>query len=538
MGDRMKNFEMTAADAQQLNCLQWAMHNRIIRDGSKDVPFSIDRPPRMYPFLKDLYYSVGAGGPAHTCLQKPRQVGATEWAINSSLYIIDVLGVNVIYMLPGQKELRSFAGARVNDIIRTSPHIRSLFSDIDNLDLKVGTKASLYLRGSHSAAGLEEVPAGAVIRDEIDLMSPDRAAMALQALGGSFIKIIIDLSHATEPEHGINLQYLQSSQQYWAFACPHCSEVQDVSWDNNVDIENEVFICRACKKVITKDDMWKGFYISRDPKNPTAGFHFSQLISPTVTLHEQIDQFKKSKGRPYLEKIFYNTVLALPYAESAQRWTEEDVRSIMIGHPMSSFARDTVMGVDVGSGLHLWVQQGSRVVYVDRLSDWSEIIDTVKRFDVKSFVADAGPEYHKSREVCAQLRKMGVMAWVCSRSDGMVGNRTVDEDSLVIKVNKTEQFDEFYSRLADLQLPSNFPQEAIDCLTAPIRTTRTIPSGGKVGIWVKGIAHYADAGSYAMEAQKQMETPSAFNLDFTLPEFKSQSRWRGATSLYGRRNDV
>ena len=115
-----KDIGITDAEIEQLNCLEWSRRNRVIRAGTEQKPFSITKEPYCYPFLKDIYYSRGVGGPRHIVVKKPRQVGLTELAINSALYAIDVFGANTIYTLPGQKELRGFAGARVNEIITIS----------------------------------------------------------------------------------------------------------------------------------------------------------------------------------------------------------------------------------------------------------------------------------------------------------------------------------------------------------------------------------------------------------------------------------
>jgi len=125
------------------------------------------------------------------------------------------------------------------------------------------------------------------------------------------------------------------------------------------------------------------------------------------------------------------------------------------------------------------------------------------------------------------LREKGIDAWLCMRSDGLSGHRIIDDDSMTIKVNKTEQFDEFYARLLSMELPSNLPQEAVDQLVAPIRTYRTKPDGSKVGYWEKGICHYADSGSYAMEAAKQMESHYIIPKDIIVPQITGKSRWKG-----------
>ena len=523
-------LKITDKDIERLNCLQWTKANRIVKSKIelRDVPFSIDTPPYVYPFLKEIYYNRCVGGPRHLVIMKPRQIGATEFAINSAFYANDVFSANVIYCLPGQSDLRKFSGARINEIIRTSPKIRSLFSSTDNLELKVGRNASIHLKGMQSEAGLEETPADYVIRDEIDQMPPANAAMILEALGGSFLKWILDLSHPTYPGKGIHESYRESSQGTWMFICPHCGAKQNLSWEGNVDVTNYCYKCAQCYKRLEKKDFWSGFYEHKIPDHRVRGFQFNQIMSPTVDLEDQIIKWNLAQGIPYKMRIFHNTVLGLPYAENSKKLTEESVRDLMKDQPHMAFKADeSVFGLDVGSGLHLWVQSGENMLTVALLDDWGELDKYVDRYNPKCVVIDAGPEGHAAKTMVEELRKKGIDAWMCMRSDGLAGHRVIDDNTMTIKVNKTEQFDEFYARLLGMNLPSNLPQEAIDQLVAPVRTYRTAPDGSKKGIWDKGICHFADSGSYAMEAAKQMESHYIIPKDIIVPQITGKSRWKG-----------
>ena len=142
-------LKITEKDIERLNCLSWTERNRMVKSKVelKSVPFSISRSPYLYPFLRDIYYSKSIGGPRHVVIQKCRQIGATEFALNAAFYAMDVFSANVIYALPGQGDLRTFAGSRVNSIIRESPRIKAMFSSVDNLDVKVGRSSSLFFRG-------------------------------------------------------------------------------------------------------------------------------------------------------------------------------------------------------------------------------------------------------------------------------------------------------------------------------------------------------------------------------------------------------
>jgi len=523
----INNSKISLSDVEKLNPLYWAQRNRMIRIGTETLAFSISRDPYFYPFLKDIYFALGVGGVKHVIIMKCRQIGCTELSINAALYAIDVFGMNVIYTLPGQQELRDFSGARFGRVVKSSPRIKDMFTSIDNLDLKVGKSASLYFRGTNSPAGLEEVPSDFVILDEVDQMIPAHADMILKSLGGSFHKQKLHLSHPTDIAHGIHALYQDSSQHEWMFNCPHCKERQDVDWHRNVDLKNCRLICAACGKEVTKQDLWNGYYVAKNPKHRIRGFHFNQLLSPTVDLEEQIIEWNNALGVPYKMKIFYNTVLGLPYAESARQLTQDDIRSLMTGESMPYYASETVMGLDVGSGLHLWVQRDNSLLRVELLQEWDELEGFISRYNPKCLVIDIGPESHKGAEVCRNLRERGIDAWLCMRSDGLKGNRIIDENTMTIKVNKTEQFDEFYSCLGEMKLPNNLPQDAINQLVAPVRTLKKKPDGSREGMWNKGISHYADAGAYALEAAKQVKLKKHIVTDFIVPSLSGESKWRG-----------
>jgi len=524
-----KELKIAQSEIAKLNSLEWTKQYRMVKSKTllKLVPFSIDTEPYIYPFLRDIYYSRCVGGPRHIVVRKPRQVGLTEFAINSAFYANDVFSANVIYTLPGQSDLRKFTGARINEIIRTSPKIKSMFKSIDNLELKVGVNASIHLKGMKSEAGLEETPADYIIRDEIDQMPPANAAMILEALGGSFLKWILDLSHPTFPGKGIDEQYRESSQARWMFVCPHCNAKQELTWEGNVDVANYCYKCAQCYKRLEKKDFWAGFYEHRVPNHPVKGFHFNQIQSPTVLLEDQIIKWNLAQGIPYKVRIFHNTVLGLPYAESSKKLTEEDVRNLMTGPHTVFKADESVAGLDVGSGLHMWIQSGDNMLTVALLNEWEELFNYVDRYNIKCAVIDAGPEGHAAKRMVIALREKGVDAWLCMRSDGLAGHRIIDDNIMTIKVNKTEQFDEFYARLVGMELPSNLGQDVIDQLVAPVRTYRTAPDGSKKGIYDKGICHFADAGSYAMEAAKQMESKYIIPKDIIVPQITGKSRWKG-----------
>lgn len=499
--------------------------------------FALNRPPFYYPFLNEIYRSVGYGGVNHLVLMKGRKVAATTFALNAILYIVDVFAVNGIYALPNDKELRDFVKSRFDPLLQNCPHIKAMFSDVSNQSLKVGKKGSLYFRGVRSEIGTEEVAAGVIIRDELDYCDPEHAAQLLKCLGGSLHKFQIDLGHPITPGAGIHAAYMNSSRGKWVFKCPHCGEEQELvplnsstAWMEGIDFKNKTFICRNCGKPLTKQDIWKGHWKHEEPDNPVKGWHVSQFLSPTETLESQLREWELAQGIPYKVKLFYNTVLGMPYAEGSKRLTPDEVRKLMVGPPMRNYGADGIIGVDVGEKALHWVAlEGNEVVSVGIATDWSDLDNVIEAFSPKRFVVDAGPEGAAARAYVEKLLDKGIDAWLCRRSAGLEGKRKVDSSKHTITVNITESLDRTYGRLRNLILPIDLPSDAIQQMCAPLRTTRKSADGIVKAYYIKNISHYLDALSYAIEGSEDNIGQAAPSLLVEVPMLKRQSKWRKFT---------
>ena len=521
------------SELAKINCGIWSRGYMKVKIGDEWKPFRLNRRPYFYPFLNDIYRSIGYGGAKHIVLMKGRKVAATTLALNAILYIIDTFSVNGIYALPNQHELHDFVKSRFDPLINNCPHIKAMFSDVSNQSLKVGRHGSLYFRGVRSEVSTEEVAAGAVILDELDYMDPEHAAQLLKCLGGSLHKFQIDLGHPITPSAGIHATYMGSSRGKWMFKCPHCGEEQELvplnsstAWMEGIDFKNKTFICRNCGKPLTKQDIWKGHWKHEEPSNPVRGWHISQLLSPTESLENQLHEWELAQGIPYKVKLFYNTVLGMPYAEGSKRLTPDDVRKLMVGPPMANYGDGGTIGIDVGEkALHYVIVEGDTVVRVGVVPEWEELDRIMESFTPKRVIIDAGPEGHQARQYMEKLREAGIDAWVCRRSAGLEGKRKVDSERHTITVNITESLDRMYGALKKLALPIDLPSDAIEQLCAPLRTTRKGPDGTVKGVYIKGISHYADALSYAVEGMSDFAGYHAPSLLVEVPMLKRQSKW-------------
>lgn len=507
--------------ATVMSSLPWAESHVFIQypDTGKFVPFSLMGSQYAFPFLRDIYHQFHKRARhVHVVTMKPVQMAVTTVAINITFYFVCGFHQNALYTLPVEGgQIGQFTHNRLDPVIENSPYLAAQFNDISNVGLKKAGDNSIYLRGMQSEAKLEEMPIGFAVRDELDFMNLEVADKAHDRLQGNPFDWKLDLSHPTVPGEGVDHLYSISSRGEWHWTCPHCETVQPVTWEDNVDVERAQFVCKACKQDVDKADFLglKGgtirnplaFYVHAEEDNPVRGFHFNQLLSPLRPLEQQIRQWHDAQGHPARLRRFYNGVLGLPYAERGEKLTREGVRELMQGRPtMQSSGTGGAMGIDVGAGLHGWVQVGDDCVKVFHVGTWSDIDYYIEQFKPEIMVIDAEPEHHQARDFGTYWTARGLKSYVCVRTAGRSDNKAIEyavttpgkEAAGTVTANFTEQFDTFYATLRGYNLPSDLPDDAIDHLCAPVRVQRET-SHGMQGTWKKGENHFADAAMYAME---------------------------------------
>jgi len=488
------------------NALEFAIQHINIQEAStgRFIPYSA----KNWPFLVDIYRQFHPGAHhIHNVIKKPVQLALTTLGLNVTYYFCGGLKQNALYTLPVQGQLGQFAHNRIDPQIRNSPHLRGLFSNISNVGLKQAGDNAIYLRGMQSTAQLEEVPAGLVVRDELDRMVKENRDQAHDRLQGSPWDWKLDLSHPTHPGEGIDWLYSLSSMGEWQYTCPTCKTTQAITWEGNVDLERGIHVCSNsyCRCDTPREWFWKyGAYYHAEPKNPIKGWAFNQLLSPIRPLYVQMQQWFQAQGNSTLMARFVNGVEGLAYAEEGEKLTEDTVRGLMSGPPMAEYdGVGGALGLDVGAGLHGWLQVGNQLVKTFVVGAWSDVDFYIEKYKPEIIVIDAQPELHKAREYASYWTDKGVLSFVCQRTGGLKENKQVDRPGRIITVNYVDQFDGFFGSTKELVLPVDFPAEGIAHLTAPTRIIKDTATG-KIGSWAKGINHYCDAAMYAKEGIELM----------------------------------
>ena len=142
-------------------------------------------------------------------------------------------------MLPTAKGASKFSKGRFSTALSLSPYIKSIFTNLNSIDLKQAGQNTLYITGSRGNNNLKNVPVSELILDEVDEMEQSQVWLALERLSGQLRKCVWGISTPTVPEHGIHKLYKGSTQEHFVFTCPHCGKWTEFVWPDCVEVVGE-----------------------------------------------------------------------------------------------------------------------------------------------------------------------------------------------------------------------------------------------------------------------------------------------------------
>lgn len=350
----------------------------------------------------------------------------------------------VIYWLPHDTAVSDFVNTKVDPLIRDNSdkiNTETEFKQIQNQGLKFLWGVPTFWRGLKSKTAVKSISADAAIYDEFDEADQDQVTQARQRLSFSDVRLERELSTPTLPDFGIDKQFQDTDQCYYAFKCDHCS-----SWNILEDLFPKCFapqldgtwklICNRCKKDLqTRSGQW----VQKESKNKIRGYQISQLYSPFKSPTEIMNDYNTTEFMGH----FHNHVLGLPYLSAEDRITSEMVLNLC--EPLrimpATCREKTVCGVDVGSKLHCTIMRPgtpNKIIWVGELIHFEELDTLMLKFNVSDLVIDALPETRKVRELIGRHKNK---VWACFYNDNQKGSFAWKEDERIVSVNRTESLD-------------------------------------------------------------------------------------------------
>lgn len=482
-----------------------------------------------HPWLREMHDSkapVNIG-------QKCAQIGYTEWALNVAFHFLDIKRMDVLYVLPNTRpDGADFSSGRFDKALELSEHLRSLFSDVQNVGHKRAGPTNLYIRGSNARSGLKSIPVGLLILDELDEMTQENIPLATERLMGQLERHQLMISTPTIPDYGINFYFNGSTQEHFNFRCPSCSRFIEIKYPDSIvmvgedgmdpRISESYLICYECKATLHHEDkinyLNTGKWIAAYPQRTDRGFHINQLyamhLKPSVFVKAYFDALKD----PFAEQELHNSKLGKPHIVAGARITEPMIDQCVGTYRKHEYHRSglVTMGVDVGRKLHVeidaWDLQGRsgydlnsyakcKVLTHLELDEFEELDRLMWEFSVNFCVIDCQPEKRKALEFA---NRFPGRVKLCRYPVGINGRNITlsSEEEYIVNVDRTSWLDLALGRfkLNTIRLPMDTGLDYKQHIMAQVRIPKKDGNGNPVARYEtpgNRHDHYGHARNYA-----------------------------------------
>ena len=481
---------------------RWAEKRRVM-----GMPFEGSYSFSKHPWCRELHDSRASWNVS----MKSAQAGFTEVAMNMALYTVDVLRKNVLYVLPTMGDASDFSRSRFNPALSMSPYLKRVFTDANNVGLKMAGNVSLYIRGSRGDSNLKSLPVSVLILDEMDEMDQSQIELAMHRLRGQPEKKVWYISTPTVPGHGVSLEYEKSTQEHFRFKCPGCGKMDEFNFPDSIKICGEdsndpacyrsYYQCTMCAyeykthkdatgflrqddklQTLVNTGIWEATIKNTDPDR--RGFSINQLYSYTVSAAEIVIDSFKAQTNSYAKQEFHKSVLGEPYVSGNSQVTEEMVTAAIKDYSCRQLApkpgenRMITMGIDRGEWCNYVICEWFYPAFSTDLNNAADcrVLDAgrfhqedfevypdrlMHEYQVKAAVVDSEPGVQDARRFA---RRFPRFVWLSKYVVGRTGKEmTIDDDGSfapMLKTDRTNWLDiclgRFYS--SKIELPNDLPR--------------------------------------------------------------------------------
>lgn len=464
--------------------------------------------------------------------QKAAQLGYTEAMLNVTFFKIDIERQDCLYILPAKTpDASDFSASRFDAALELSPHLRNLFSNVKNVGHKRAGSANLYIRGSNSRGGLKSIPVAFIVFDELDEMNRDNIKLAEERVSGQPFWSMWKISTPTAPNHGINEEFVLSTQDHFIFKCPRCSKQTELVFPECLKIEGEHrldpkikgthIICRECKGLldhklkptILKDATWVPF---GEKTADRRGFYINQLYSSTVQPWKIAESYFAAQVDKAAEQEFYNSKLGIPHVPEGAQVTEAEIQEALRPRIKSDplpTGKLITMGVDQGTWLYyeiaawnfphlgndLNMNATCDVLSEGKVASFSDLGQLMRQWQIMMCVIDAQPERRLAYEFACSF--FGHVK-LCYYSVGASNKFIIvdpDEDAHKVSVDRTSWLDVALNRFHNgtITLPQDVSNEYRTQIRNQIRRYRKNNLGNPIGEYLSiGDDHLGHARCY------------------------------------------
>jgi hypothetical protein len=474
---------------------------------------------------------------------KAAQMGFTEIGINRAFFILDILQRDVLYVLPTALNASDFSRSRFAPALKYSPYIKSMFTDINTVNLKQAGTQTLYIRGSRGDSNLKSIPVSELILDEVDEMDQDQIWLAFERLSGQKTQNIWAISTPTLPNRGIHKLYQTTTQEHFFFKCPSCSKSIELMWPesfelcgeaiNDPDIHKSHLKCTECNNKLNHEDkpsfLGDGFWQPTDlnASKDERGFNINQLYSFTVTPSKVAAAYFRGMGDEGAMSEFYKSKVGQPYIPEGGQVTDSKIDACVRSYsreddrPTIGGERFITMGTDQGDWVHFNIDEWflpeigpdinviaiCKNVFHGKFNaqiegGWGKLDELMREWQVLHCVVDADPNTLEARRFA--LRFPGYVT-LCRYRRGVPQKSiqlTEDHERVpMATVDRTNWIDCGLGRFHienRITLPRDTSLEYREHMKNLVRSYEKDEHGNLIATYIKtGADHYAHAKVYS-----------------------------------------
>lgn len=352
--------------------LQWIIERGIVSEKGEAFDFK-DR-----PFLLDILTDFHPEIVVVACAQ----VGKTVTFILKILFAIKHIGLQVIYTMPTDDDVKETVASKVNKILQANAH-EFAGMDSDSLERKEVNGRWVFFKGTVSKSGPISTTADLLVHDEVSRSDQPAINTYKSRTKASDYKGRWLFSNPGAERDELDLAWIESDQREWMITCPHCGDTHPLSWPNSIDIERKCYICAACKQPISDEVRRRGRWEPQNPGSRIHGYHISHLMFIKISAEEII---RDSQGDP---AYFNNFVLGKAYTPGDLSVSKTTILDLWTPKSLESGAR--YLGVDVGNIKHYVVRSDKGVLKAGRFTKDEDLDTIIETWKPTAGVIDAMP---------------------------------------------------------------------------------------------------------------------------------------------------
>lgn len=423
----------------ELDIHSWIRLNNIKNEQGIPLDF------RDHLYLFDIYVDES---PKLVCL-KSAQIGFSTCAILKSLWLAKHKHLDIIYTMPSSSDMKDFVGGKVNRLITQNPILLEYVKDKDSIEQKQVGDNIIYYRGTWTEKAAIAVSSDLNIHDEEDRSKQSVIQQYASRLQHSDKKWEWHFSNPSVEGNGVSRYWSRSDQKHWFIRCAGCEKEQYLNWPDNVSIEGREFICKHCRKPLTREERRVGRWVRKYHDKEYSGYWISLLMAPWITADEII-KYHETKSAEY----FSNFVLGLPYVGEGNQVTPD----IIFRNCTSEINPQdrVVIGCDSGLKKHYVLGNKHGIFYAGIATDWSTIRELLAKYPRSIAVIDALPDLTAPRQLreqypgrvflCHYARDRKTFQLIRWGKDKELGNVLVDRNRMMQMV-----VDDFANKKIPLQ---------------------------------------------------------------------------------------